>query len=77
MKFQGWMNELRRRYDPLTYSVNMTQSVMVEVEGRTLRIARPKRPAFKHTFYNDPSLTRAEPEMNMSRSYDLTDAHVR
>uniref|UniRef100_A0A914XHZ2 SMP-LTD domain-containing protein n=1 Tax=Plectus sambesii TaxID=2011161 RepID=A0A914XHZ2_9BILA len=77
IRYRGWMNELRRSYDPLTYSVNMTQSVMLELEGRTLRIVRPKRNVNKHTFFNDPTLRVSEPPMINCRTYDLSNADVK
>uniref|UniRef100_A0A914UMU8 SMP-LTD domain-containing protein n=1 Tax=Plectus sambesii TaxID=2011161 RepID=A0A914UMU8_9BILA len=77
IRYQGWMNELRRRYDPLDYSVNMTQSVMLELEGSTLRIVRPKRNVNKHTFFNDPTLRVSEPPMIKCRTYDLTNADIK
>uniref|UniRef100_A0A914XNG9 SMP-LTD domain-containing protein n=1 Tax=Plectus sambesii TaxID=2011161 RepID=A0A914XNG9_9BILA len=77
IRYQGWMNELRRRYDPLDYSVNMTQSVMLELEGSTLRIVRTKRNVNKHTFFNDPTLRVSEPPMINCRAYDLTNADIK
>uniref|UniRef100_A0A914X4X9 Uncharacterized protein n=1 Tax=Plectus sambesii TaxID=2011161 RepID=A0A914X4X9_9BILA len=77
IRYRGWMNELRRRYNPLDYSVNMTQSVVVELEGRTLRIARPKKNVIKHTFFNDPTLKVPEPPMIKSRAYDLMNADIK
>uniref|UniRef100_A0A914ULS8 SMP-LTD domain-containing protein n=1 Tax=Plectus sambesii TaxID=2011161 RepID=A0A914ULS8_9BILA len=74
--YRGWMNELRRPYDPLTYSVGMTKSVMVELEGRTLRIARPKQNVIRLTFFNDPILREPDPIMIKCYAYDLTNADV-
>ncbi|VDM62886.1 unnamed protein product [Angiostrongylus costaricensis] len=70
------MNELRGRYSPATYHVNHAQSVLVRLEGSTLRISRPAKAVLKHAFHEDPTLTQPQPTMVSQTIYSLVDAHV-
>lgn len=74
--FEGWMNELRGRYLPNSYHVNSTQTVLVRLDGSTLRISRPDRAMLKHAFHTDPTLTGPEPTMIAQSMYDLIGATV-
>uniref|UniRef100_A0A0K0CWU4 Uncharacterized protein n=1 Tax=Angiostrongylus cantonensis TaxID=6313 RepID=A0A0K0CWU4_ANGCA len=74
--YRGWMNELRGRYSPATYHVNHAQSVLVRLEGSTLRISRPAKAVLKHAFHEDPTLTQPQPTMVSQTIYSLVDAHV-
>jgi len=70
------MNELEGNYDSTTYHVNSTRSVLVRLDGKLLRVSRPERNVFKHSFFNDPTLSDAEPRMCGQSIYDLTNAKV-
>ncbi|KAJ1358252.1 hypothetical protein KIN20_016640 [Parelaphostrongylus tenuis] len=74
--YRGWMNELRGRYSPATYHVNQAQSVLVRLEGSTLRISRPAKAVLKHAFHEDPTLTQPQPTMVSQTIYSLINAHV-
>ncbi|PAV78172.1 hypothetical protein WR25_26185 [Diploscapter pachys] len=74
--YKGWMNELRARYSPANYHVNYSQSVLVRLEGSTLRVCRPAKTVMKHAFHADPTLQQAQPTMQSQTIYDLTDAQV-
>ncbi|KAL6734298.1 hypothetical protein Aduo_004854 [Ancylostoma duodenale] len=74
--YRGWMNELKGRYSPATYHVNNAQSVLVRLEGSTLRISRPAKAVLKHAFHEDPTLTQPQPTMVSQTIYSLEGAHV-
>ncbi|VDP23974.1 unnamed protein product [Heligmosomoides polygyrus] len=74
--YRGWMNELKGKYSPATYHVNNAQSVLVRLEGTTLRISRPAKAVLKHAFHEDPTLTQPQPTMVSQTIYSLEDAHV-
>ncbi|KAK6011105.1 hypothetical protein OSTOST_23821, partial [Ostertagia ostertagi] len=72
---RGWMNELKGKYSPATYHVNNAQSVLVRLEGTTLRISRPAKAVLKHAFHEDPTLTQPQPTMVSQTLYSLEGAH--
>ncbi|KAK5974204.1 SMP-LTD domain-containing protein, partial [Trichostrongylus colubriformis] len=74
--YRGWMNELKGKYSPATYHVNNAQSVLVRLEGTTLRISRPEKAVLKHAFYEDPTLTQPQPTMVSQTLYSLEGARV-
>uniref|UniRef100_A0A914WVZ0 Uncharacterized protein n=1 Tax=Plectus sambesii TaxID=2011161 RepID=A0A914WVZ0_9BILA len=74
--YKGWMNELKGRYDPGTYHPNQTRSVLVRLDGKYLRVARPGRNVIKYSYYKDPTATQPEPTMIGQSLYDLTNAEV-
>uniref|UniRef100_A0A914YGX8 SMP-LTD domain-containing protein n=1 Tax=Panagrolaimus superbus TaxID=310955 RepID=A0A914YGX8_9BILA len=75
--YKGWMNILNEAYNPHTFHANHIQTVLVRLDGNMLRISRPKTNVLKHAFYDDPSLTKAEPTMLAQSIYDLTNASVK
>ena len=70
------MNELKIRYSPANFHVNNTHSVLVRLEGTTLRISRPAKTVLKHAFHEDPTLKNSQPSMISQTIYDLSDARV-
>ncbi|VDL73516.1 unnamed protein product [Nippostrongylus brasiliensis] len=74
--YRGWMNELKGKYSPATYHVNNAQSVLVRLEGTTLRISRPAKAVLKHAFHEDPTLTQPQPTMVSQTIYSLEGAKV-
>ncbi|CAI4232957.1 unnamed protein product [Auanema sp. JU1783] len=74
--YRGWMNELRTRYSPGCYHVNNAQTVLVRLEGSTLRISRPAKAGLKHAFHQDPTLQQSSPSMVSQSIYDLMHAKV-
>ncbi|VDO21111.1 unnamed protein product [Haemonchus placei] len=74
--YRGWMNELKGKYSPATYHVNNAQSVLVRLEGTTLRISRPAKAVLKHAFHEDPTLTQPQPTMVSQTMYSLEGAYV-
>ncbi|KAK6034236.1 hypothetical protein COOONC_28259 [Cooperia oncophora] len=70
------MNELKGKYSPATYHVNNAQSVLVRLEGSTLRISRPAKAVLKHAFHEDPTLTQPQPTMVSQTMYNLQGARV-
>ncbi|PIO58940.1 hypothetical protein TELCIR_19610, partial [Teladorsagia circumcincta] len=71
--YRGWMNELKGKYSPATYHVNNAQSVLVRLEGTTLRISRPAKAVLKHAFHEDPTLTQPQPTMSLGQVYGKLD----
>uniref|UniRef100_A0A7E4VV27 SMP-LTD domain-containing protein n=1 Tax=Panagrellus redivivus TaxID=6233 RepID=A0A7E4VV27_PANRE len=75
--YKGWMNILNEPYNPRSFHVNNLQTVLVRLDGNTLRISRPERALLKHAFHDDPTLTKREPTMLSQSIFDLTNASVK
>ncbi|KAK7113322.1 testis-expressed protein 2-like [Littorina saxatilis] len=50
--YKGWMNEITN-YNPDDYHINHTYSVLVTLEGTTLRLQRPKVPVPRRAMYDE------------------------
>ncbi|KFD61774.1 hypothetical protein M514_03217 [Trichuris suis] len=71
--FKGWINRLNVEYDPATYHVRQTQSVLAVLHGSILRLLVPKRKVLKHTSCFE---TTSEPTFVSQRVFDLRGAAV-
>ena len=67
------MNELSGTYDPETYHVNQTHSILVRLEGHTLRLSRPKHNIAKRAMFDEPT---TRPEFVHQRIYDIRGSTV-
>ncbi|CDW55356.1 hypothetical protein TTRE_0000362801 [Trichuris trichiura] len=70
---QGWINRLNVDYDPATYHVRQTQSVLAVLHGSILRLLVPKKKVLKHTSCFE---TISEPTFVSQRVFDLRGATV-
>uniref|UniRef100_A0A5S6R4J6 SMP-LTD domain-containing protein n=1 Tax=Trichuris muris TaxID=70415 RepID=A0A5S6R4J6_TRIMR len=71
--FKGWVNRLSIDYDPTTYHVRQTQSVLAVLQGSILRMLVPKNKVTKHSSCFE---TTSEPTFVSQRVFDLRGAKV-
>lgn len=73
LAFQVWMNELEKEYDQDTYHISQTQSVLLRLEGHTLRLSTPRRNIPKRTMWDEEM---PKPEFVYQRIFDMRGAEV-
>ncbi|XP_011300714.1 testis-expressed sequence 2 protein [Fopius arisanus] len=72
-KFEGWLNELPRDYDPQNYHVARTNAVYFKLEGETLRIMETRTRVPKRAVWNETQLTA---RYTRKRVYSLVGASI-
>lgn len=73
--YQGWMNMIEK-YKPEQYHVSDTQSVMVKLEGTTLRLCFTKTKVSKRHLWNENSKKRLVDRYSDEKVYDIQGAKV-
>ncbi|XP_015124219.1 testis-expressed protein 2 [Diachasma alloeum] len=72
-RFEGWLNELPRHYDPENYHVARTNAVYFKLEGETLRIMETRTRVPKRAIWNE---TQPTARFTRKRVYSLVGATV-
>lgn len=67
--FQGWMNRLPAKYDPDTYHINKTHSVLVRLDRNILRLSTPRMNVRRHAYCNEQRLN---PAFISQEMFDMT-----
>lgn len=73
--YQGWMNMIEK-YKPEEYRVSDTQSVMVKLEGTTLRLCFTRAKISKRHLWNESSKKRVMERYSDERVFDIQGAKI-
>ncbi|KAM8708993.1 hypothetical protein ACLKA7_015891 [Drosophila subpalustris] len=73
--YAGWLNEINS-YDPVTFSVAMTRSVYVRLDGSVLKLSGTNARIPKRRMWNEVPIDRTKVLFTDHRSYDLRDCRI-
>ncbi|XP_034482978.1 uncharacterized protein LOC117788346 isoform X1 [Drosophila innubila] len=73
--YSGWLNEINS-YDPATFSVTMTRSVYVRLDGSVLKLSGTNARIPKRRMWNEVPIDRTKVLFTDHRSYDLRDCRI-